>query len=115
MVLASIALFALAALGGLAMAKLRLGGQAIPMPLALVHGVAAASGLVLLLLAVVMSGGPMLQNVALALFVVAALGGFVLFSFQLRKRLLPLPLMFVHAAVAVVAFVLLALVGFHLV
>ena len=48
---------------------------------------------------------------ALPLFVVAAIGGFTLLSFHLRKRSLPIPLMLVHGGVAVVAFlVLLSLV-----
>jgi len=44
---------------------------------------------------------------SLGLFVVAALGGFALFSFHLRRQPLPTPVVFIHGLVAVVAFVLL--------
>jgi hypothetical protein len=45
-----------------------------------------------------------LPKVALGLFIVAALGGFGLFSFHLRKKDLPIPLVLVHAVVAVAGF-----------
>ena len=54
--------------------------------MALVHGALAATGLVLLTVAALGAGGPQQARVALELFVVAALGGFVLFSFHLRKN-----------------------------
>ena len=44
---------------------------------------------------------------SLILFLVAALGGFGLFSFHLRKLALPIWIMVVHALVAVLAFVIL--------
>ena len=106
--LVAIVLFALAAVGGLIMAVMRFRGrEQPPMALALLHGGAAASGLIALFVA--LTGGPMggLPLWALILFVGAALGGFVLFSSHLRKRALPIPLMVVHALVAVTAFLLL--------
>jgi len=39
--------------------------------------------------------------------VLAALGGFVLFSFYLRKKQLPMGIMVVHALVAIAAFLVL--------
>jgi hypothetical protein len=104
----AIVLFAAAALGGIILAVLRLLGKPLPLPLALVHGAAAAAGLVALAVAVLGSG--LHAKVPLLLFVVAALGGFVLFSFHLRRKDIPVPVMLVHAIVAVVAFGLL-LVG----
>ena len=76
----------------------------------LVHGLAAAVGLVLLIIAVVQmsSAGP--AGVALAIFVIAALGGFVLFAMHVMKKTLPPVLIVVHGLLAVVAFVVL-LVG----
>ena len=50
-------------------------------------------------------------KVALALFLGAAVGGFVLFSHHLRKVALPIWLVVVHALVAVVAVVLLLTAG----
>lgn len=111
MVLAAI-LFAIAALGGVALAGIRISGKPLPpMALALVHGAFAASGLVALLVVVMRADAVATSTwVALGAFVVAALGGFALFSFHLRGRALPVPLVVIHGLVAVVGFVL-VLVG----
>ncbi|HWW76081.1 MAG TPA: hypothetical protein VNZ44_11815, partial [Pyrinomonadaceae bacterium] len=79
-------LFAVAALGGLVMAAMRLGGRELPpMGLAIVHGLFAAAGLVTLILALVGSGFSTMATIALVGFVGAALGGFYLFSLHLKK------------------------------
>jgi hypothetical protein len=104
----ALVLFAIAAVGGLTMAVMRLKGRPQPpLALALLHGGAAASGLIALIVAV--SNGPTagLPLWALILFIGAALGGFLLFSYHLRKLALPVGLMVVHGLVAVTAFVLL--------
>jgi hypothetical protein len=101
-------LFALAAVGGLTLAYLRLKEQPLPMPLALAHGAFAASGIVALLLNVI-DGAPEHAKIALGLFIVAALGGFLLFGLWMQKKQLPLGVIAVHALVAVGAFVLLLL------
>jgi membrane protease YdiL (CAAX protease family) len=102
----ALVLFAVAALGGLIMAGTRLRGSNPPLALALIHGAVAAAGLVALIVAVVhASAGTSLPRIALALFVVAALGGFVLFATHLRKKNIPVPLMLIHAVVAVGGFV----------
>ncbi len=101
-----IVLFALAALGGVVLATLRFRGRpTLPLGLAVVHGLFGAAGLVALIWAVFGTG--LAAKASLGLFVVAALGGFVLFSFQLRKQAIPIGVMLVHALVAVIAFVLL--------
>jgi glucose uptake protein GlcU len=101
-------LFAIAAVGGISLAFIRLSGKPLPpMWLALVHGAVAAAGLVALILAVMAPGAASGARIALGLFVIAALGGFVLFSFHLRSRALPVPLVAIHGIVAVVAFVFL--------
>lgn len=102
--IAAIVLFALAATGGLLLASLRLRNKPLPMPLALLHGAGAAAGLVALALAVVPDGAPGQARIALGLFVVAALGGFTLFSFHLRSKPLPVAIVVVHGLVAVIAF-----------
>lgn len=104
-----IVLFAIAALGGLALVALRLRGENPVLGLAMVHGALAAAGLIALAVPV-LSGraGPALRT-PLALFVAAALGGFFLLSLHLRKRLLPMGVIAVHALVAVTAFGLLLL------
>jgi hypothetical protein len=101
-------LFALAALGGLLMAGMRFkGAPHPPMPLAVVHGLAAAAGLVTLLLAV--TGGSVSGHAkaALVVFVLAALGGFTLFAMHLQRKPLPKPVVLVHGLVAVTGFALL--------
>lgn len=109
--LVTLVLFAIAALGGLVLASIRLRGSNPPLALALVHGAVAAAGLLALIVAVVQAGATAsLPRIALALFVVAALGGFVLFATHLRKKNIPVPLMLIHAVVAVGGFVTL-LVG----
>lgn len=108
----SVVLFAAAAVGGLIMLAMRTKEKEVPMPLALGHGLLAATGLVLLILAVLGGGGSTLTTVALVLFVVAALGGFVLFASYLESRTFPLGLAWLHGGAAVVAFVLL-LIGLY--
>jgi hypothetical protein len=100
-------LFAVAALGGITLATLHLRHKGLPMALALGHGLLAAAGLVVLIMAVVGGSTGNLVVASLALFVVAALGGFALFSFHLRRQPLPTPVVLIHGLVAVVAFVLL--------
>jgi hypothetical protein len=107
----AVLLFAVAAVGGLLLALQHFKKSPLSLPLAVVHGLVAASALVLLLLSVL--GGSASGNapIALVLFVVAALGGFFLFSHHLRNKPLPTPVVVIHALAAVVAFLLL-LVGF---
>jgi hypothetical protein len=105
-------LFAIAAVGGIIMAVIRFSGKPVPpLGLALLHGLLAAVALILLIVAVTKAaGGSGSATIALALFLVAALGGFVLFTQHLRKGPLSIPLMVIHALVAVAGFLTL-LVG----
>lgn len=97
--------FVIAALGGLVMAMKILKGQLAPWALSLLHAALGATGLVLLLFAVV--NGPANSRVAAALgiLVVAALGGFYLASIHARKKVAPTAVVLVHAAVAAVGVV----------
>jgi hypothetical protein len=101
-------LFVIAALAGATMAVMHFSGKTPPpVPLAVLHGVFAASGLVVLLLAVWphFSGRAVW---ALGLFVLAALGGFTLaLGFHLRGKPLPSGLIAAHGALAVLAFLIL--------
>ncbi len=100
--------FGVAAVGGVTMAVMRVGGRELPpLWLALAHGVLAASGLVALVISVATVSGSPLALWSLVGFLVAALGGFLLFSFHLRRKALPLPVVGIHAFVAVVSFVVL--------
>ena len=107
----SAVLFAIAALGGLVMAAIRFGGKPTPPSwLAMMHGLLAGAGLTLLAYAYFTATVPAYAALALLLFVIAALGGVVLnLGYHLKAMALPIWLVIVHAAIAVVGFILLAL------
>jgi hypothetical protein len=103
-----IALFAVAAVVGLTMAIAAFQGKFPPVPSAILHGVFAATALVLLLVAVLMKGAGGAALWALGCFLVAAIGGFTLaFGFHARKKPLPPGVVAGHALIAVVGFLLL--------
>lgn len=101
-------IFAIAAVVGLTMAIAAFQGKFPPVSSAVLHGVLAASALVLLLIAVFVHGATGVAVWAFWIFVVAALGGFGLaFGFHARKKSLPKAMVAVHALVAVIGFLLL--------
>jgi hypothetical protein len=104
----AVVMFAVAALGGATLAYMRIVKKDVSMPLAIIHGIFAAAGLVLLILGFMQMGGNGI-GAALVIFLLAAIGGFVLFSFHLRSRPLPVPLVVIHGAAAVAAFAVLLL------
>ena len=77
--------------------------------LALVHGLFAASGLAVLTFAGMKASFPSHTGLALGLFTVTALGGFLLFGLQLAKKALPSPLVVIHACAAVVSLLVLVM------
>ncbi len=107
MIIAAV-LFAIAALGGIVLAVMRLSGRELPpMALAIIHGLFAAAGLVALIVAVVGANVSSIATYALVGFVVAALGGFLLFSYHLRRKALPIGVVLIHGIAAVISFVIL--------
>jgi FtsH-binding integral membrane protein len=113
----AVLIFAIGAVGGLVLANSVLRGRLAPWAISLLHAALGATGLVLTGL-VVLAGGegvPAMAPVALAILVVAALGGFFLASFHARKMVAPRPVVLVHAGVAVVGFLLLAGGAFSLI
>jgi hypothetical protein len=74
----------------------------------MLHGFLSAAAVTLLAYATFTVGLPLLANVALVLFLIAAAGGVVL-NLNYHWKLLPLPkaLIVVHAAAAVLGFLLL--------
>ena len=96
--------FAIAAVGGLVLASSVLRGKLAPWALSVLHALLGASGLVLLILAVLQGTTPARVTAALGLLVVAALGGFYLASLHLRGTVAPKAVVFVHAGVAVAGF-----------
>ena len=107
MLVLSVILFAIAALGGLVLGVLGLRQRDLPIWLSLIHGVVAAAGLITLILGIMQGNAGTLPIVSLILFLIAALGGFVLFSYHLRRKPHPKGLIVIHALAAAVAFVLL--------
>ena len=108
----STVLLALTAVGGLVMALIRFAGrqQNPPSWLAMAHGFLAAAGLTLLAYAWWTLAISALAAWALLLFLIASGGGVVLnLAYHLKGVPLPKWLIVVHAAIAVVAFVLLAI------
>jgi hypothetical protein len=111
----AVLVFAIAAVGGLIMATRVLAGRLAPWALSLLHAALGATGLVLTALVVLGKSADVasIVTVALLLLVVAALGGFFLASFHARKQLPPRAVVFVHAGVAVIGFLLLLGGAFH--
>ena len=99
--------FAVAAVGGLVLASSVLRGKLTPWALSILHALLGATGLVLLLLGVMGGSGAGRAVAALGLLVVAALGGFYLASMHLRKTVAPKGVVFLHAGLAVVGFLVL--------
>ena len=100
-----ILLFAAAAVLGLTVLIPVLKGKPHSRAASLAHGGAAAVALVLLVVRYL--NGATEYQLAVILFVVAALGGFVLFIRDLQKKSIPKGLALIHAGIAVVAFLLL--------
>lgn len=104
MLLYSIIIFAIAAVGGVVLASKVLTGKFAPWALSIVHALLGAIGLILLASEVVLGAGVARLTAALALLVVAALGGFYLASLHLRKQIAPQGIVFIHAGAAVAGF-----------
>jgi hypothetical protein len=103
-----IVLFAVAAVIGLTMAIAAFQGKFPPVASAVLHGLFAASALVLLIIAVIAQGAAGAAAWALGVLLVAALGGFALaFGFHARKKPLPKGFVAGHALLAVIGFLLL--------
>jgi len=102
-------LFAMAAAGGLLMLVMCLrGADRPPTWLALGHGALAVAGLITLILAAVNDGLPQLAQIALGVFVLAALGGsFLFFGYHLKNRPLPKPIIIGHGLIAATGLALL--------
>lgn len=107
----AVVLLAITALGGLLMAGLRFSGRPHPPnAIAMLHGLLAASGLTLLLYVAFTAGLPGSGWVGLLLLLAAVLGGLVLnLRYHWERIALPVWLVLVHAAVAAVGLVVVAI------
>lgn len=106
MLLTTVILFALAAVLGVVLITKVLKEQETPKAVVYSHGAAAAIALVLLIIAY-MNQGESLLMISILIFVVAALGGFVMFGRDITNKPIPKWLAVVHALAAVTGFVLL--------
>lgn len=112
----AVGVFAVGALGGLVLANSVLRGRLAPWALSLLHAALGATGLVLTALVVLGPGEAVsaMASLALLLLVIAALGGFFLASYHLRKAPGPRAVVLIHGGVAATGFVLLAGAAFRL-
>ena len=98
---------AVAAIGGLVLAAHVLRGKFAPWALSLLHAALGATGLVLLVMLLFRGAASRPVLVGLAVLLLAALGGFFLASFHLRRKLPPKAVVGLHAGVAVAGFLVL--------
>lgn len=110
----AVALYALAALGGVAMAVIRFTrGQNPPSWLAMAHGLLASAALTLQLYAALVGGAPGSALLSALLFILAAAIG-VWLNLRYHEARIPLPkgATLIHAVIAVTALVLLLVAAF---
>jgi hypothetical protein len=113
MLIISILLFAAAALLGAYLLSFVLRNKATPKHIALFHGPIAATGLMLLIIyAVLNKPAPI---VSIIIFILAALGGFVLIYRDLTGRSIPKWLAIGHGLTALVGFVLLLIFALNII
>ncbi|NGP88619.1 hypothetical protein [Fodinibius halophilus] len=111
MLLTTVMLFALAAVLGVVLIIKVFKDEETPKAVVYSHGGAAALALVLLIITY-MKQGESLLLISLLIFVVAALGGFVMFGLDISKKSIPKWLSVVHALAAVTGFILLLYAAF---
>jgi hypothetical protein len=116
MVRTAAALLGLAALGGMALAGIRLTGKPYPpAALAMVHGLAAGAALTLLVYATFAVGVPMMVGVATSiLLLAAAVGAWLNLGYHAQQKAIPMTPMVVHVVIAVTGFGVLLLALFSL-
>lgn len=113
MLITSVILFALAAVLGLILITKVFRNDETPKPVVYLHGLAAAAALVLLIIAYVNLGDSLIIT-SLLIFIIAALGGFIMFGKDYMGQAIPKWLAAVHAIAAVTAFVILLIAAFGL-
>lgn len=113
MLIYAIVVFAIAAVGGLVLAASVLRNKFAPWAVSLLHALLGAAGLILLIVMLVQGSAGSRLTAALALLVIAALGGFFLASFHLRKKIPAKGLVVGHAGIAVVGFLTLLSLLFY--
>lgn len=102
-------LFILVGLGGAAFALLEARGRALSLKISAGHGLAGIVLIVLLARADLIHPGNYPANAAALVFVLAALGGLLLFMFRAMRQRLPLAVVLLHGAFALFAIGLLTI------
>lgn len=113
MLTTSIILFAVAAIFGLILITSLLKKKEIPKLTAVIHGLVAATALVILIIFSVNSAGAS-PTLSVVLFIIAAIGGIILFARDLGKKPGPAWLALIHAGVAVISFLILLVFAFSM-
>jgi hypothetical protein len=103
-----LAFFIVVMAGGAAFALLERRGRALPLKFSVSHGVAGVLAIVLLLMQALAHPGNYPVNLSIVVFMIAALGGLLLFAFRASRQTLPLGVVLLHAGIAVVGLVFLA-------
>ncbi|KTD21827.1 hypothetical protein [Legionella londiniensis] len=96
----AIALFITAALLGLRILLAILKDKPTPKPFVLSHGPLAALAIVLLIIEVVRGNTDGLLITSLIIFILAAIGGFTLYTLDMLKKDIPKPIAIAHPIVA---------------
>ncbi len=97
---------AIAAFGfGLGIYEVR--GRNVPLPVGLLHGLGALGAIALLVRHDVRAANDLLANSATAVFVLAALGGLLIFLFRIRRKPISGLLVGLHASFALFGLLLL--------
>jgi hypothetical protein len=105
-----IALFALGAIIGMYLLALVLQKKETPKFVAFIHGIFVAAALIILIVYKIKHGPGLMESITL--FVVAALGGFVLITRDLTGKPLPKWLAIAHGLIAVAGFIFLLVFAF---
>lgn len=105
MITYAVVAFAIAALGGVFLAAHVLRDRFAPWLVSLLHAALAALGLILVIMALVYGNTSQAVLTGFVILLTAAMGGFFLASFHLRKRLPPKAVVVIHVALAVIGFV----------
>ncbi len=100
-------LFAIAAVGGLTLGIMKFSGKDLPWSVVIGHGIFAAAGLIVLIIYVLENTNNILMDISLVLFLITAIGGFIVLSFHLRKMKQPDKLILIHGSAAIISFILL--------
>lgn len=104
MITPALIILAIAAVGGLILAASVLRKKLAPWALSFVHASLGAIGLILLVITILKGNANNAIFYSFILLVVAALGGFALAAFHLRRKIPPKIIVIIHAGLAVTGF-----------